>query len=131
MAVCRPDELVGVGNACDQLTEKLLGGKWHCVADRIRNIDGTRAGLDDGIKDLDQKIDLRAQRVFCRKFHVVGIFTGNLDRLYRSFDDLIRLHAQLFFHMDRAGRDEGVNPASGGRLDRFASAADVVLVGTR
>jgi hypothetical protein len=78
-----------------------------------------------------QEIHFGAHRVLGGELDVVGVFVRQLDRLDRRLDHLIGLHAQLLFHVDRAGGDEGVDAPRRGRLDRLAGGAHVAFVGAR
>ena len=127
----RPDHLVGVRHAFDQLANRLGILLRNVVADGIRHIDRRRTGLDHLIENADQEIDFRAPGIFSREFDIVGVFTRPADRLDRLLNHLIGRHAQLLFHVDRRSRDEGMDTPGLGRLDRLAGAANVVLVGAR
>jgi hypothetical protein len=84
----------------------------HVVADGVGHVDGLRAGLDHGLEDAHQEIDLGAAGVLGRELDVVGVFARPADRLHRLLDDLVGRHAQLLLHVDRAGGDEGVDAAA-------------------
>ena len=131
VAMHRPHYLVRVGHALDQRAYgggELLG---HVVAHGVGHVDGLRAGVDHGLEDADQKVDLGATGVFGGELDVVGVFARPADRLDRLRDDLVGRHAQLLLHVDRAGGDEGVDAPARRRADGLAGAADVVLVGAR
>jgi hypothetical protein len=62
-----------------------------------------------------QEIDVGAHRIFGRKLDIVRVLACPADRLDGLLDHLIGRHAQLLLHVDRAGRDEGVDAAAGRR----------------
>ena len=111
VAVRRPDHLVGIRHALDQLLHALAPQGGNAVADGVGHVERFGAGLDHLVEDADQKIHVGAHRILGREFDVVGIFERELDRLDRRLDHLVGLHAQLLFHVDRAGGDEGVDAA--------------------
>ena len=81
-----------------------------------------------------EEIHLGTHRVLGGKFHVVRVFQCQFHRIDRSLHHLFGLHAQLLFHVDGAGGDEGMDaPARmavlGRRADRLACRAHVALEG--
>src|SRR5262249_37860241 len=76
-----------------------------------------------------EEVVLGAGAVLAAPLDVVGILSGARHRRDHHLVDLFRLHLQLPLHVDRRGRDEGVDAAAPGRLDGFAGAVDVGLAG--
>src|SRR3546814_20085726 len=54
-------------------------------------------------------IDLRAPGILAGELHVGAQAARLLHRTHRLLDHLVRLHAQLVLHVDRAGGDNGVD----------------------
>ena len=125
----RPDDLVRIWYAFDQLAHGLRVLKGNGVTDGIRHVDGLGTGLDHCLEDTAQEIDFRATGILGRKLDIVGVLPRPADSLDCLFDHLVRRHAQLFLHVDRRGGDEGMNTPRFGRLDGLAGTADIVLVG--
>ena len=109
MAMHRPHRLIGIRNALAQIADQAAELLRHRVADGIRHVDGRRPRFDHLFEDAAQKIEIRTAGVFGRKLDIVGVFARPFDRAHSLVDHLRRLHAQFLFHVDRAGRDEGVN----------------------
>ena len=130
MAMHRPDHLVRVGNAFAQLPDTLRILLRHVVADGVGNIDGGSAFLDHCLNDAAEEIKFGASCIFTGKFDIVDSIARKTHCVLRRDEDVIRRHAQLFFHVDRAGRDEGVNAPCPGRLDRIERARDILVEGT-
>jgi hypothetical protein len=131
VAVGRPDHLVGVGDALDQLLHALAPQGGNRITNGIGNVDRLRPSPDDLVEDAHQEIHFRAHRVLGGKLDVVGVLECELDGLDRGLDHLVGLHAQLLLHVDRTGGDEGMDAPRPGRTDRLAGGTDVAFVGTR
>ena len=130
MAMHREDGLVRVGNTFAQVTDQTAEMVWDVIADRIRNIQGGCPGLDHGLQDPAKKIQLGTPGILRGEFDVVGVLARPLYGLDRLLHHLIRLHAQFHFHMNRRGRDKGMNASGIGLFDRLAGAIDVLIEGT-
>ena len=65
-------DLVDAAHVLAQVAEQLGELVGHGVADRVRNVHGGRAGLDDRFDDLREEIELGARGVFGRELDVVG-----------------------------------------------------------
>ena len=126
-----PDDLIGIGHAFNQLPDAFAPQGGNAVADGVGDIQRLRAGLDHRFEYTAEKVHLGAHCVLGGEFDVVGVLQRQFDRLDRCFDNLVGLHAQLLFHVDRAGRDKGVDAPGSGRLDRLAGGAHIALVGAR
>ena len=101
------------------------------VADGIRNIDRGSAGLDHGFDDPAEKIHFAAGAVFGRPFDVVDVVARAGDVGDRGFQHLLRGHVELDPHMQRRGRDHGMDAAAPRELHRFRAAVDVLRMRPR
>ena len=95
------------------------------ITHSVGQVDRRGARLDRGFHDLAHEVDLGAGRIFRRPFDIVGPFAGARDRVDRGLQHLLRRHAELDRHVQRRGRNECVNAAALGRLDRGAAAVDI------
>ena len=68
---------------------------------------------------------LRAGAILGRPLHIICVGTGMGDARYHGLIDIFRLHLELVFHVNRAGRNEGVDPPSLGRLNGFGGAINI------
>ncbi len=127
----RPDHLVRVRHALDQLAHGFGVLEGNGIANGIRHVDGLGPGLDDRFENPTQEVDLGAPGILGRKLDVIRVLTRPANRLDRLLDHLIGGHAELLFHMNRRGGNEGMNPPRIGRLDRLARPRDIVFIGAR
>jgi len=123
--------LVGIGDALEQLADGVGVLVRNGVADGVRNVDGTCAGVDGSLDDSAEEIDLRAPGVLAGKLHVGAQAARLFHRAHCLLHHLVRLHAQLVLHVDRAGGDKGVDAPGVGAGQRFGSAFDVGIDGAR
>ncbi len=102
------------------------------VADGIRNIDRGGTSLNHRLNNLGQKRQPGPGGVLGRELDVRRITDCPLDRSDSGFKHLLFTHLQLMLHMDVAGRDEGMNPATlTGVLQCLPSAVNVHVVSSR
>ncbi len=125
MAMHGEHRLVGIGDALEQLADGVGVLVRNGVADGVRNVDGTCAGVDGSLDDSAEEIDLRAPGVLAGKLHVGAQAARLFHRAHCLLHHLVRLHAQLVLHVDRAGGDKGVDAPGVGAGQRFGSAFDV------
>ena len=107
---------------------ELLG---HGIADRIGDIDGAGARLDRALDGAAEEIMLAARAVLARPFDVVAEIARVADAVDHRLMHRLGLHLQLVLHVQRRGRDEGVDARPGGVLHRFPAAVDVAPAGAR
>ena len=131
VAVRREPRLVGVRHPLAQHRDEREILVRDGVADGVGDVDRGGAGLDRGLHAAAQEIVLGAGGVLGRPLDVVGVVARARHRRDHHIEDLLRLHLELPLHVDRRGRDEGVDAAALGRLDRLAAAVDVLLAGAR
>ena len=127
MTVSREDDalLVDDRELASELGEDeavLLG---HGVADGVGDVDGRRAGVDDGGGDVDEVVDLGAAAVLGGELDVVDVAAGLLDALDGDAGDLVEGLLELVLAVDGRGGAEGVDAGAVGVLHGFAGAVDV------
>ena len=109
VAVNAQDRFMDVGcvgpHIRNQLKELFGNRVSHC----IRQIYGRSPCLNDGLKDLAQKIPVASGSVFCRKFNVIRKGPGIFYCLHRFPDDLVAGHLQFVFQVDVGCGDKGVD----------------------
>ena len=103
----------------------------QAVADRVRQVDRGRPGLDRRPADLCQELRIRPGRVLGRELDLVHAPVRIRHRGPRLLQDFRRLEAELSLHVDRAGRDEGVQPRAVRVGDRFDRGVDVIAARPR
>jgi hypothetical protein len=129
VAVGREHRLIGVRHALHQHAHESVILFRHRVADGIGNIDRGRAGGDRRLDRATEEIVLGAGAVFRRPFDVVGMIAGARHARNHRLVDVFRLHLQLVLHMQRAGRNEGVDSPPFGVLQGFRRAIDILVAG--
>ena len=128
VAVDADHRLVDVGHPVLQHGDAAAHFRRRGVAHGVRDVDGRGPGLDRRLDDLAQKVVFGAGRVLRRKLHVVAVLDGPLHAGHGPLDDLFAGHPQLEFAMDRAGRQEHVDPRPRGLLQRLPGPVDVRFV---
>ena len=130
MAVHRPDRLVGVGDPFAQVADELAELLRHGVSDRIRHVDRRGAFRNHCFDHAAEEIGIGPAAILGREFDVAAMLAGKADRELGLFVDLVPGHAQLFFHVQVAGREENVEPRRLGACKRVQPALDVLVVCT-
>ena len=130
MAVHRPDSLVGIRNAAAQVEDEVPVQLRNRIADRVGDVDRGGPLLDDGLEHAAQEVGVRAVAVLGRKLHICRQVASEPGGQPGLLVDLVRRHAQLFFHVQGTGCQEQVD--AGGRASRqsFGRARNVAVVGT-
>ena len=101
----------------------------HGIADRIGNIDGGGTLGNHGLADSHQEVHVAAVAVFGAEFDIGHQVARKSHRAARLLQYFFRAHAQLHFHVQRAGGNEGVDARPFAALQRIGGAADVAIVG--
>jgi hypothetical protein len=131
VAMHRDHRLVDVRHAVpdhpDQIGEFLGVG----VAHRVRDVDRGGAGLDRALDAAAQEIVLGARPVLAGPFHVVAVAPRAGHAVDHRLVHLLGRLLQLDRHVQRAGRDEGVDAFPGSGLERLGGAVDVGAAGAR
>ena len=126
MAVRAEDRAIRVGHAAPDLLEELAGVVGRAVADRIGQVDRGRPVVNRRFDDAAQEVAVAARRIFGRELHIVG----ELPRAADAVDDLLEArlarHAQLALEMQVRRRQERVDAAALGRLERARRFLDVL-----
>src|SRR4051812_10638497 len=128
VAMDAPHRLVRVRYTLAQLADELAELLRHGVADRVRNVDGSGALLDHRFQHAAKEIDLRAAAVLRRELDVRAMLAREAYRELRLLVHLLRRHAQLLLHVQRARGDEGVDAPGPRVLQRIDAALDVAVV---
>ena len=131
MAMHREHRLVGIRHPLDQGAHEVGVFLRHGVADGVGNIDRGGAGLDHGLDDPAQEIHLAAGAVLGRPFDVVDLVARAGDVGDRGLQHLLRRHVELDPHVQRRGRDHGMDAAALGEFHRFRAAVDVLRMRAR
>ena len=125
MAVDADHGLVDVGNPVDEGLDHGAHMLRRRVSDRVGNVDRGRAGGDRRFDDLAQKVPLGPRGVLRRELDVVAVTGRPFDPGDRAGDDLLAGHLQLELAVDRARRQEHVDPRRLRGLEGFPRAIDV------
>ena len=129
MAVHAEDGLVGIGHVVDDVTDERAEFVGLGEAHGVGNVDGGGTGVDGGGDDAHEEVTVGAGGVFGGEFHVGGVGGGALHGGHGKFHHFVGGLAQLVFHVDGRGGDEGVNARMAGELHGFPGAVDVLGVG--
>ncbi len=79
------------------------------VADGVGQVDRGGTGADRRLGAAAEEVDVAARRVLGRPLHVIGMLACQGDGIDGGGDHLVGLHAQLVFHVQRAGGDDDVD----------------------
>ena len=109
VAVHREHRLVDVGHPVEQHGDQGRELVGHRVAHRVGDVDGAGARLDRRFDAAAEEVVLGARAVLAGPLDIVG----EAPRVGHAVDHrrvhVVRLHLQLDAHVERAGRDEGVD----------------------
>ena len=125
MAMDRQDGEIDVGNAVDQHLDQRSILVGNGVADRVGDVDRARAGLDRRFDRAAEEIMIGARSVLGRPFHVVDEAPRIGDAFDHRLQHLLRRFLELVLHVQRRGRNEGMDAAIGGGAQRLDAAVDV------
>ena len=95
------------------------------VADRVGDVDGRRAGVDDRFDHLGQVGRVRAGGIFGAELHVGAQRAGVLHAGDRHGQRVLAGHAELVLQVDVGRGQERVDARVPGALERFPGAIDV------
>jgi hypothetical protein len=95
----------------------------------VSDVDRGGAGRDRALDAPAQEVVLRARAVLARPLDVVAAAARPGDAVDHRLVHLLGRHLQLDAHVQRAGRDEGVDALSDCRLQRLGGAVDVGAAG--
>ncbi len=125
MAVRGPDDFIRVRNVLDQAADQLTVFSGVRIADRVGHVDDGGAGLDRHVDAFAEEVELGAGCVFGRPFDVAHEFAAMGNGRAHGFKHGVRAHFELVLHVDRAGRDEGMDARVLCLLQRLACPIDV------
>jgi hypothetical protein len=111
-----------------QLADELAELLRHRIAHGVGDVDRGRAFLDDRLEHAAQEIELRARAILGREFDIRAGIAREAHREPRLLVDLLGRHAQLLLHVQRAGRNEGVDAPGLRSLQGVDAALDVAVV---
>src|SRR5688500_4961077 len=129
VAMDAPDRLVRVRDLLPYFPDQLAELLRHRVAHGIRDVDGAGALLDHRLEHAAEEIEVRARAVLGRELDVRAGVAREAHRQLRLLEHLLGRHAQLLFHVQRAGGDEGVDAPGFRAGQRIDAALDVAVVG--
>ena len=121
----REHGLVDVGHPVEKHGDQRRELLRHRVADGVGDVDGAGAGLDRRFHAAAEEVVLGAGAVLAGPLHVVGELAGIAHAVDHRRVHVLRLHLQLDAHVERAGRDEGVDAPGLGRRERLGRTVDV------
>ncbi len=125
VAVDAYDRAIDVPHVLPEVSDSLCELVRGRVADGIGDVDGRGPGVDHPLHHLREKIELGAGGVLGRELDVITELARYLHPLDRAPDDLLFRHLQLVLAVDRARRQENVDPGALSFLQRFPRALDV------
>ncbi|MNS97555.1 hypothetical protein D3C72_1318920 [compost metagenome] len=131
VAMHRPDRLVAVGNALAQHLDEVAVQLRNGVADGVGHVDGGGALVDHGLEHAAQEVGVAAVAVFGAELDVGDLVAREAHGQLGLLMHLVGRHAQLLLHVQRRGRDEGVDAPTRRALQGLGRARDVAVVGTR
>jgi hypothetical protein len=122
------DRPVRVGDLREDGSEELAELIRHAVTHRVRQVHGPSAGVDHGLDDAAQKVDVAPHGVFRRELDVVGVAERLLHTRHRRRQALIARDMQLLFQVQVGGGDKGMNPRPLRLGQNLPGAIDVLLM---
>ena len=125
VAMGAEDRAVGVGHPLDDRLEEAGDLVRRRVSDRVGQVDRGRAGIDDGLDDATQEIQVAAGGVFGRELDVVGVAARARDGIDGRSQAGLSRHPEFCRQVQVRRRDERVNAAPRGWCQRLAGAVDV------
>ena len=131
MAVHGPDGLVAVGNALAQRLDEVAIQLGYGITHGVGHVDGGGTLGDHRLEHTAEEVRVAAVAVFGAELDVTDQIARKAHRLLGLFQHLVRRHAQLLFHVQRAGGNERVDARTVGTLERFRGPRDVPVIGTR
>ncbi len=131
MAMHRPDRLVRVGNPLAQRADEVSVQLGNRIAHGVGNIQRRGPFVDRSLQHAAEEIDIGAVAVFWAELDVVTQIARKTHGQLRLLEDLIGRHAQLLFHVQRAGGDERVDPRSSRTAERVGCTRNVAVIGAR
>ena len=132
MAVGRPDHISAAGRRLlDQVRKQAAVLLRQGVADRVGQVDGGGAGLDDGLAQLDQEVAVRAARVLRRELDVINERPSERDHLGRGCQALGARDVELVLEVDVGRGEEGVDAVQRRLAHRLVAPSNVLLVRAR
>ena len=126
-----PDGLVAVGHAFTQGLDEVAVELGDRVAHGVGDVQRRRAFLDHRFQHAAQEVHVGPVTILGRELDVAAQVAGEAHRLLGLLEHLVRRHPQLLFHVQRGGRDEGVDARTLRPLQRFGRPRDVAVVGAR
>ena len=131
MAVHGPHSLVAIGHALTQITDEFAIQLRNGIAHGIGHVDGRCTFVDDSFNHAGQKVGLAAVAIFGAELDVIHQVAPKTHGLLGLLQHLLGRHAQLFFHVQRTGRNKGVDAAAIGILQRLGSPRNIAVIGAR
>src|SRR5687768_15615804 len=128
VAVHAPHRLVRVGHLLPDSPDEFAELLRHRVAHGVRDVDGGGAFLDHRLEHAAEEIEVGARPVLGRELDVRAGIPRIAHREPGLLVHLLGRHAQLLFHVQRAGGDEGVDAPGVRPLQRVDAALDVAVV---
>ena len=129
VAMHRPDRFIRVRNPLPERPYERAELFRHRVPDGVRDVDGRGAFFDRRLEHATQEIEIRATAVLGRKLDVGTVIARELHREPRGLVYLVRRHAELLLHVQRARREEGVDAPRLRPLQGLDTARDIAVVG--
>ena len=126
-----PDGLVTVGNALAQRFDEVAVKLRHRITHRVWHINRRCSLVNHGFKDATQIVNVAAIAVLGTELDIRHQIAGKTHREPGLFQYLLRRHAQLLFHVQRAGGDEGMNTGVAGAFEGFSGARNIAVIGAR
>jgi hypothetical protein len=127
--VHRPDDAISAVGLGAQAAHQRAVLVRQRVADGVGDVERRRAGLDRRRQHLDEKGGLAAGGVLRAHLDVLAQLAAERDRVAHLRHHLRRRHAELPFHVERRGGDEGVDARSRRAFEGAPGAVDVVAAG--
>ena len=111
VAMGTEDRAVGVGHPLDDRLEEAGDLVRRRVSDGVGQVDRRRAGIDDGLDDATQEIQVAARGVFGRELDVVGVAARARDGIDGRSQAGLSRHPEFCRQVQVRRRDERVNAA--------------------
>ena len=127
VVVAGQDDILHTGDMLADIGDQRCVLLRRHVADGVRNIQCGRTALNGSLQYAAQEVRIGTGCILCGELDVGDILLCVSDVMCDTLQDIILGHAQLVLHMNRTGRNKGMDARIGRVLDCIVSGIDILL----